>query len=156
MEGDNPRILAASRPQADPNFCCTIFIDTFISESTDGGYTWSEPRKASRYLEHPSDIVCLSDGTLVMIMSHKSFPHGPTAVWSRDEGRTWSENFIILHMDPKGAAGQPSALALEDDTIVVSYDRNTWHPDSVAKDPKNPVRKYQLWVARFKLPRDLI
>ena len=152
VEGDDPRVIAASRPDVDPNFCCTIFIDTFISESTDAGYTWSEPRKASRYLEHPADIVCLSDGTLVLVMGHKAHPHGPTVVWSRDEGRTWSDEFILLHMDTKGAAGQPSALVLADDTILVSYDHFIWDPDSVAKDPENPVRRYQLCVARFKLP----
>lgn len=152
VEGDDARVIAASRPPTDPGFCCTIFIDTFVSESADGGYTWSEPRKASRYLEHPSDIVRLSDGTLVMVMGHKAHPHGPSAVWSHDDGRTWSEEFLWLHMDSRGAAGQPSALALPDDTVLVSYDRFTWDPASVAKDPKNPVRRYQLWVSRFKLP----
>ncbi len=152
VAGDDPRVIAASRPDVDPDFCCTIIIDTFISESTDGGYTWSEPRKASRYAEHPADIVRLADGTLVLIMGHKSQPHGPTVVWSRDEGRTWSDEFIYLQMDTKGAAGQPSALVLEGDTILTSYDRFVWDPDSIAKDPKNPVRRYQLWVTRFNLP----
>ena len=152
VEGDHPRVIEASKPPIDPDFCCTIFIDTFIAESGDGGYTWSEPRKASRYLEHPSDMVRLSDGTLVMVMGHKAHPHGPTAVWSRDEGCTWSEEFLWLHMDAQPSCGQPSALALPDDTILVSYDRFTWDPVSVRKDPKNPTRRYQLWVSRFKMP----
>ena len=151
VEGDDPRVLQASKPQADPDFGCTIFIDTFISESTDGGYAWSEPRKASRYLEHPSDIVCLSDGTLVMVMGHKAFPQGPQVVWSRDEGKTWSESFIALDMDPKGGSGQPSALALEDDTILVSYDQCTWDEKSTTNPPAT---RCQLWVARFRLPQD--
>jgi len=155
VEGDDTRVIEASKPAIDPDFCCTIFIDTFVSESTDGGYTWSDPRKASRYLEHPSDIVCLSDGTLVMVMGHKAHPHGPTAVWSRDGGRTWSEDFLVLHMDPKGAAGQPSALALPDDTVVVSYDRCTWDLESKTSGSETPQRKYQLWVARFKLPENV-
>jgi len=151
VEDDDARVIRASTDPNEPSYC-SVFIDTFISESTDNGLTWSEPRKASRYLEHPSDIVCLSDGTLVMIMGHKSFPQGPHAVWSRDEGRTWSQHFIALHMDPKGAAGQPSALVLEDDTILVSYDRNTWDVKSTTNPPKT---KYQLWVMRFKLPHNL-
>ena len=154
VEGDDPRVIEASRPEIYPDFCATIFIETFLSESTDGGRTWSEPRKASRYLEHPSDIVCLSDGTLVMIMGHKSFPHGPTAVWSHDEGRTWSDHFLQLHMDPKASAGQPSALALPDDTVLVAYDRHTWDPEGVARKDKAPQRRYQLWTARFRLPAE--
>jgi hypothetical protein len=154
VDGDDPRVIAASRPDIHPNFCCTIFLDTFLSESTDGGRTWSEPRKAARYLEHPSDIVCLSDGTLVMVMGHKTFPHGPTAVWSHDEGRTWSDHFLQVHMDPIGAAGQPSALALPDDTILVSYDRFTWDPKSIARKDESPKRRYQLWTTRFRLPAE--
>ena len=149
VEGDDPRVVQASKPVADPDFCTTIFIDTFVAESTDGGYTWSEPRKASRYLEHPSDIVRVSDGTLAMVIAHKAFPQGPQVIWSLDEGRTWSEQFILLHMDPRGGAGQPSAIVLDDDTIVASYDRLVPKPDSTTTQP---AMRYQLWVARFKLP----
>jgi hypothetical protein len=152
VEGDDPRVIEASKPQEDPDYCTTIYLDTFICESTDGGYHWSEPRKASRYLEHPADIVCMSDGTLVMVKGHKPFPHGPQVVWSRDEGKTWSKSFLALDMDPKGAAGQPSALALEDDTVLVSYDVYTWDENSTTNPP---ACRYQLWVVRFKLPMEV-
>jgi hypothetical protein len=154
VEGDDSRVLAASCSDVYPDFGCTIFIETFLSESTDGGLSWTEPRKASRYLEHPSDIVQLSDGTLVMIMGHKGFPMGPTAVWSHDEGRTWSDHFVQLHMDPIGSAGQTTALALPDDTILVSYETFIWDPESVARRDETPQRGLELWTTRFRLPAE--
>lgn len=97
--------------------------DTWLSESDDDGYTWSEPRRVTERTQHPADLVLLADGRILLVFGHRRVPFGVRALISRDEGKTWDyDNTLVLASEGIDAdCGYPGVVQLDDGHIVVAY-----------------------------------
>ena len=90
-----------------------------VSESCDGGYTWSEP-VSSGIAGYPPHFCTLSDGNILLVYSCRFEPNGQFARISSDDGRTWSERFQ-LSFAPDADHGYPASVQLADDSILTVY-----------------------------------
>jgi hypothetical protein len=117
--------------------------ETLQSESSDGGKTWSAPHTIGVW-GHPSHLLRLKDGRLLMTYGHRLPPLGNQARLSENGGRTWSAPIIIsqdgsfVH-DPWiwGDAqvadfGYPASAQLDDGSLLtVWYEATTAAPRAV-------------------------
>ena len=101
---------------------------TSQSDSEDGGYTWSKPRRLTGPAEHPADVIKLKDGRVLMTYSRRVTPWGILGMISNDDGKTWDENNrILLTADSGIDQGYPSTLQREDGAIVTVYYSSELH-----------------------------
>ena len=93
------------------------------SDSTDGGYSWSEPRPVTNEMEFPADVIRLQDGRLLLIYGRRVPPHGIQGMVSRDEGRTWDGDHKLFLVGDSSTqdCGYPSSVQRDDGTIVTVY-----------------------------------
>ena len=110
---------------------------TLISESTDGGQTWSEPHTIYPGVPCSSPIRILSDGRLILpTYIENDSEHSGSLGISDDGGKTWSETIIIpnggMRLDAETDLierkdGSLYALQREKMAYSVSTDRGeTW------------------------------
>ena len=100
------------------------YFSLWQSESTDGGRTFSEPRRISPddLLGAPPHLLRLSDGTLVSTCGLREKPYGIRALISRDGGNSWSEPFLLY--DNQGISldlGYPASVELKDGSILTVF-----------------------------------
>jgi hypothetical protein len=69
------------------------YLQTRISESSDGGRTWQEPQLIFENKATTSPIRQLSDGRLAMTLYEP--PGGCTIVFSKDGGRSWGGAVVV-------------------------------------------------------------
>lgn len=128
---------------------------TGFVRSLDKGRSWSRYQIVAGHWtrdEHASNIVRLSDGTLIVPTIRRLFVDPKTYDWrysgvrgvpvtvSYDNGVTWSTDYrIALRTDTGGAGGFPSSVVLDDDTIVTV--------DGGGK-------AQEIFATRWKLPAD--
>ena len=95
----------------------------WLTESDDGGYTWSAPHPITGYHEYSgSSLLWLKDGRLLLAYGHRSFPGGVHAMISHDEGRTWQDEKTILAAESVYQfCGGGSSVQLADGKIVTAY-----------------------------------
>ena len=95
------------------------------SESSDGGYSWSEVTPTS--LPNPGagiEAIALRDGRLVMVYNDQEEERDRLAVSiSPDEGMTW-EGTRHLENTPGGRFDYPSLVQSRDGTLHVTYSYN--------------------------------
>ncbi len=101
----------------------SVYKNTVLLSSDDGGKTWSQPRIVTGWLQQTACLVRLNDGTIIMPFGHKTQDvqgrmFGQRFMVSYDEGQTWSRNVYELH---KGGL-YANSVALPDDTIVTVHD----------------------------------
>ena len=95
----------------------------YVMSSSDGGRSWSEPRRVTDTTQIPGDMIHLADGRVLLTFGHRTSPYGVRALVSRDEGETWDhDNTIILVADSVRAdCGYPSSAQLDDGSIFTAY-----------------------------------
>ena len=92
------------------------------SFSSDAGRTWSVPQQVTRDMEHPANVIRLSDGRLVLTYGERNRPFGVRALLSRDLGQTWGPNIIVLADDAQRLdCGYPSSVEVAPGKIVTVY-----------------------------------
>lgn len=104
----------------------------WVSDSDDGGRTWSRPaRKVTDEWHHPADLLLLSDGSVLMTFGSRHVPCGVRGLVSRDQGRTWDYGHAIVLVDNcEGTdCGYPTTLALPGGELFTAYYR------TASKDP---------------------
>jgi hypothetical protein len=94
--------------------------ETLQSESSDGGRTWSVPRRIGVW-GLPSHLLRLRDGRLLMSYGHRRAPIGNQARFSEDEGATWSEPMLVSSDAASGDMGYPSTVELDDGRLVTVW-----------------------------------
>jgi sialidase-1 len=110
--------------------------ETFQSESSDGGKTWSVPHSIGVW-GLPSFLTRLRDGRLLMSYGHRRAPLGNQARVSQDHGRTWSEPMIISGDGAKGDLGYPSTVELADGSLLtVWYEQMKDSPIAVLRQAR--------------------
>ena len=106
---------------------------THQAESRDGGRTWTEPKRVLASGRHPSDVIRLANGHLLMVTGHRVIPMGVLAVRSTDAGASWDveRRTLLEWQSGSGDCGYPSSAQLDDGTIVTLYYGVTHeaHPD---------------------------
>jgi len=115
-----------------------------LCESADC-YNWTQPRTILRWgsspwrermtqaaktkpLTFPTRILyrspwplLLADGRILVVFARRKFPYGMGGIISSDEGKTWSDEFIIRD-DASGAdIGYPVVTQLDDGRIFTAY-----------------------------------
>ena len=95
-----------------------------VTESSDAGRTWTPPRRIGLgKAQSPGFPVRLKDGRLIIVYTHRQFPHGVQAIASGDGGQSWDiDSPIILAWSSWDAyCGHPRSLVLSDGSIVTGY-----------------------------------
>ena len=108
-----------------------VWKHVFLSESEDGGMTWSSLRRLTTHFGQCYGWpAALSDGTVVVVHDTRYGPGSQSgrAVVSFNEGQTWEDEVYYLYYGP----GVPSGRALisrdagrtwEDETYYLFYDK---------------------------------
>lgn len=91
-----------------------------LTESTDGGRSWSEPRSTGVW-GYPPHLLRLRDGRLLMSFGHRREPWGNQAVVSEDHGRHWSPPVVISGDGVGRDLGYPSTVELADGALLTAW-----------------------------------
>jgi len=91
-----------------------------MSISEDGGNTWNEPEpivgRGGECWKNPGSKgniyrspwpMFLKDGRILVVFAHRCLPMGIGGVISTDDGKTWSEEFVIRDDAICNALGYP-------------------------------------------------
>ena len=96
-----------------------------LSESPDGGRTWSQARRVRGLgpAQIPGFPLDLKDGRLLIVYGNRQFPFGAQAIGSRDGGKTWdSEHPIVLAwFSWDHYCGHPRSMLLPDGSVLTGY-----------------------------------
>lgn len=112
----NGDILVAIRVQNKHKNLYTIYL----SRSTDGGKTFSEPTPTG-WNGMPAHIFVTSKGVVVLTYGRREFPMGIRARISRDNGYTWSEEIILRDDGLDWDLGYPSTAENARGELVTVY-----------------------------------
>lgn len=106
--------------------------------SDDNGVTWSKPVQIVRDDSGaPAHIFRHSSGVLISTFSHRSKPYGIWAVFSEDNGETWSDEFVIAEGKDTDDLGYPSTIQLDNgELITVFYTRENDYVPAVIMQQK--------------------
>jgi len=94
-----------------------------LTESSDGGRTWSHPVRMLEPNQWPAGACELQSGTILVTFGNRIGPFGVGAIVSPDGGKTWRpEGGVLLGSDCDNSdCGYPSTVQLDDGTIVTMY-----------------------------------
>ena len=99
----------------------TIFT-LYQTVSLDNGVTWSKPRQIVRDDSGaPGHLFMHSSGTLISTFSHRKRPYGIWAVFSEDNGETWSDEVILHHGYDTDDLGYPSTIELDNGDLITAF-----------------------------------
>ncbi len=99
----------------------TIFT-LYQTVSLDNGVTWSKPRQIIRDDSGaPAHLFMHSSGTLITTFSHRKRPYGIWAVFSNDNGESWSDESIIHHGYDTDDLGYPSTIELDNGDLITAF-----------------------------------
>lgn len=109
-----------------------------ITESIDGGHTWSVPQSTG-IQGYPPHLLRLSNGQVLAMFSRRFSPFGQFAMLSTDECRSWCKPFQISFA-PDADHGYPSTVELEDGTLVTAY----YEIDCPGEKPALKITKWKI------------
>ena len=99
----------------------TLFT-LYQTESTDKGMTWTKPRQIVRDDSGaPGHLFMHSSGVLISTFSHRAKPYGIWAVFSTDNGKTWSDEKIIYNANESDDLGYPSTIELDNGDLITAF-----------------------------------
>ena len=98
----------------------------YQTESSDGGKTWTTPHQIlSDRGGAPSHIIKHSSGALIATYGYRDCPYGIKAMFSYDNGKSWSEGEYLYSNDFSGDLGYPSTIEFADGSLfTVFYTRH--------------------------------
>ena len=115
----------------------TLFT-LYQTVSLDNGVTWSKPVQIVRDDSGaPGHLFMHSSGTLISTFSHRSKPYGIWAIFSDDNGETWSDESVIFEGKDTDDLGYPSTIELSDgEMLTVFYTRENDYVPAVIMQQK--------------------
>ena len=102
----------------------TSIFTLYQSESCDGGKTFTKPHPISddMALGAPAHLLRLKDGRIISVFGFRSEPYGVKAIISCDEGRSWSEPFMLYNNGSIALdIGYPASCELSDGRILTVF-----------------------------------
>lgn len=128
------RIICHLRAENEDESLFTLYQTV----SDDNGVTWSKPVQIVRDDSGaPAHIFRHSSGVLISTFSHRSKPYGIWAVFSEDNGETWSDEFVIAEGKDTDDLGYPSTIQLDNgELITVFYTRENDYVPAVIMQQK--------------------
>ena len=99
--------------------CIRDSFSTLVSESNDGGQSWSEPRSLG--YGAPPHLLRHSSGVLILTYGYRKEDVGQRVGISRDEGQSWEWDWIIRNDAPDWDLGYPSTVELGDGSLFSVY-----------------------------------
>jgi len=104
------------------NHNCSGLGETWQSESTDGGKSWSTPHKICKGF--PTHLQVFDKDKVIMTYSYRLKPYGIRARVSNDSGKNWSEEIILSDDGKTWDLGYPSTVELDDGTLFTLWYEN--------------------------------
>lgn len=131
---EDGQILAAARTRDGA-------VDFF--SSPDAGKSWQRCGRITQEGQHPAHILHLADGSILLQYGVRNYGYwGVACRVSRDNGKTWSWPFRLLHLEEGNFdCGYPSSIQSADGTIITAYYAATsrWH------------KRYHMGVIRWRM-----
>ncbi len=96
--------------------------DLWLTDSQDGGKSWSEPRQLASGAVHPADLVLLPDRRVLLVTGYRVGPFGVRGLVGDGEGRfDWRQRFVLVNDAMNGDCGYPSSVPLKDCRVLTVY-----------------------------------
>ena len=92
----------------------------YSTRSTDGGKTWSMPEPTD-VSGSPPHLLRHSSGALICTYGKRDGDIGEHAMVSYDDGRTWSDDYIIDDNSTNPDLGYPATVELDDGSLLSVY-----------------------------------
>lgn len=110
------KLLAAMRARAG---------GIWLSVSTDGGKSWSQPVRVTPPNVHPADLALLPDGRVLMTTGYRVGPFGVRGLISDSAGKfDLKRHFVLVNDGIGGDCGYPSSVILKDGRVLTVYYAN--------------------------------
>jgi hypothetical protein len=98
-------------------------MDLFISE--DDGLSWQYLRQLTEESQHPGHITALENGDLLLTYGNRvPGEYGVAVKFSTGQGKTWSEEYLVVDDLKSRDCGYPSSVQLPDGSIMTAYYSN--------------------------------
>jgi hypothetical protein len=95
---------------------------TWMSESTDEGRTWSPPRQITPTDVHPGDLCLLPDGRLLLTVGDRATGYGVRGMIAEaGQPFDWEERFTLVDDALSKDCGYPSSVVLRDGRVLTAY-----------------------------------
>lgn len=96
--------------------------DVSLTDSGDGGRTWSEPRQLTPPKVHPADLLLLSDERILLVTGYRVGPFGVRGIVGDKQGTfEYANRFMLVNDATNTDCGYPSGVLLKDDRILTVY-----------------------------------
>ena len=118
VELPDGRILCAIRVQYGKTWQES---GTWLSDSSDGGLTWSAPRPLINDTGLPPHLLRHSSGVIVLTYGYRREPFGQRVAFSLDDGKTWQTDWILRDDAPIPDLGYPATTELSDGSLYTVY-----------------------------------
>jgi hypothetical protein len=93
----------------------------WVSESSDDGKTWSDPRRLTPAEVYPADLIELPDGRVLLTVGDRTNPFGVRGLVSDAKGNfDWQQNFTLVK-DCDSDCGYPSSVILKDAKVLTVF-----------------------------------
>lgn len=90
------------------------------TESHDGGRSFGELRKINEF-GIPSHIMRHSSGVLICAFGYRRDAMGQHVIFSRDDGKSWSSDYVLTDDSSIWDLGYPSTVELSDGSLLTVY-----------------------------------
>ncbi len=114
-------LLMTTRRREGPNEPRRRWIDTWQSRDNGGSWQFMNDAVADVGEGNPPSMIALRDGRLCLTYGVRKAPFDVRAVFSSDEGRTWSEPFVLQTGGGGRDLGYPRTLQRPDGKVVTVY-----------------------------------
>ncbi len=114
-------IRAQSKKASADGMSASVFT-IYQTVSCDGGKTWSLPERIQPVQEGaPSHLLMHSSGVLLATYGHRANPYGIKVIFSKDQGKTWSDGAWLYDGALSADVGYPSTIELKDGSLLTVF-----------------------------------
>jgi len=117
LELPDRSLLGAIRAQKLPH---KPEMSIFTCSSTNGGMSWSTP-ECIMVSGLPPHLLLHSSGAVICSFARREPPYGERAVISYDNGRSWTDEYVITDDSQDWDIGYPATVELSDGSLLTAY-----------------------------------
>jgi hypothetical protein len=108
------KLLAAMRSAAGG--------ELWLTDSSDNGKSWGEPRKLVPAKVHPADLLILPDQRVLLVTGYRVGPFGVRGLVGDGEGHfDLEQHFLLVNDATNTDCGYPSSVLLKDGRVLTVY-----------------------------------